>query len=464
MSHHSDDAVLGSSSNSFWEPGNYKRTTRRIDDGFKLCNDLVQLIQERAEIEKAYGKSLKGWSRKWNDLIEKGPEYGTTEAAWKGVLSEADRVCDMHLRVRDRLINEVVTNIKQWQKDNFHKSVIHLKEKKEMDDAFKKAQKTWAKMLDKVNKHKADYHTACKNEKTASNLERNANGDTSFSPDQVKKLQDRVCRCKEEVQRSKERYEVSLREINDYNAKYMEDMKVVFDKCQDLEEKRLLFFKEMLFGIHSSLNISTDPDLPNIYEDFRLTIQNADASKDLKWWSNNHGFGMAMNWPQFEDYSEEFRDIAGRSKKGTLPESGIMLVNQQRFSDDLPKYNPEVHSDSKKEKKSGTGSEPITPVHNELKMNGKKVHNNGTAPQNGGGQSDEEDWEENNTLLVDTGEPGVPVRALYDYVGQEADELSFKQGEMFDKLEDEDDQGWCKGRKDGRVGLYPANYVEVIQG
>ena len=57
-----------------------------------------------------------------------GPEYGTTEAAWKAVLNEADRRSEAHVRVRDNLNNEVITSIKNWQKDNFHKQVRRFSE------------------------------------------------------------------------------------------------------------------------------------------------------------------------------------------------------------------------------------------------------------------------------------------------------------------------------------------------
>ncbi|CAG9828064.1 unnamed protein product [Diabrotica balteata] len=117
--------MLIATSDSFWEPGNYKKTTKRIEDGYKLCQELISLVSERADIERNYAKSLKAWSKKWNDAIEKGPEYGTTEAAWKGALVEADRRCDLHSRIRDSLTNDVINKVKQWQKDNYHKVFIY---------------------------------------------------------------------------------------------------------------------------------------------------------------------------------------------------------------------------------------------------------------------------------------------------------------------------------------------------
>lgn len=109
-----------------------------------------------------------------------------------------------------------------------------------------------------------------------------------------------MAKCKEEVQKTKEKYDQALKAIDSCNAKYMEDMKAVFEKCQEFEGKRLDFFKKILFDIHGCLNISADQELPLIYEEYRHTIQNADSSKDLKWWSKNNGVEMATNWPVFE--------------------------------------------------------------------------------------------------------------------------------------------------------------------
>lgn len=466
MSQHSDEALLVAGSDSFWEPGNYKRTSKRTEDGHRLCSELIQLVQERSEVEKAYAKGLRAWSRKWAEQIDKGPEYGTTEAAWKGALLEADRTSEMHLRVRDRLLNDVVPQVKGWQKDNYHRSMMQLRERRELDEAFKKAQKPWAKLLERVNKARADYHSACKGERSATNQERNASADSSLSPDQVKKLQDRVAKCKEEVGRTRERYEAALQEINDYNAKYMEDMTVVFDKCQEFEQRRLQFFKDVLFSIHGCLNISVDPELPQIYEEYRHTIQNADASKDLKWWSNNHGVGMGMNWPQFEEYTPEVQHIHRKEKKGVDP-GGITLTSVSTRTDGVvstaPKNNPNKAGGPPPSTKEAGNNHSAPATTNNNSAPAGTANTNGRAGEPNPFEEDHEDWdEESNDALVDNGEPGVPVRALYDYDGAEADELSFKQGDQFEKLEDEDEQGWCKGRKDGRVGLYPANYVEVV--
>ena len=76
---------------------------------------------------------------------------------------------------------------------------------------------------------------------------------------QLKKLQDRVSKAKETVSRTRDAYESSLQDLNNYNAKYMEDMTDVFERCQRMEAQRLQSFKESLFMIQKCLNISEDP-------------------------------------------------------------------------------------------------------------------------------------------------------------------------------------------------------------
>ncbi|XP_034611483.1 unconventional myosin-If [Trachemys scripta elegans] len=56
---------------------------------------------------------------------------------------------------------------------------------------------------------------------------------------------------------------------------------------------------------------------------------------------------------------------------------------------------------------------------------------------------------------------GPCCQALYQYIGQDVDELSFNVGDVIDILL-EDPSGWWKGRLHGKEGLFPGNYVKKI--
>ncbi|RXM30174.1 Protein kinase C and casein kinase substrate in neurons 2 protein [Acipenser ruthenus] len=381
------------SSDSFWEIGNYKRTVKRIDDGNRLCNDLMNCIHERARIEKSYAQQLTEWAKRWKQNTEK-------------------------------------------------------------------------------------------DEKLAISRENASKLDPNMNPETMKKLQDRVEKSSQEVQKIKEKYKKSLEELDKCNPQYIENMEQVFEQCQQFEEKRLGFFKEVLLEVKKHLDLSTNPSYVGIYHDLEQTIQMADAEEDLKWWRSNNGPGMAMNWPQFEDWSIDLnRSLSKREKKKHT--DGITLTGMNQTSEQAAQvtkhsssylsvpnssvqssYNPfEDEAEEEAVVEEEKNSSPVSEKKEEIKTKNSCEKN-----------KDSSDEETTNPFSTDTNgnsnpfdeepSPGieVSVRALYDYEGQEQDELSFKAGDSLTKMGNEDEQGWCKGRlSSGQIGLYPANYVEEIQ-
>ncbi|KAM7423070.1 hypothetical protein PAMA_010886 [Pampus argenteus] len=296
-----ESATQEETTDSFWEVGNYKRTVKRIDDGHRLCNDLMSCIQERAKIEKAYSQQLTEWSKRWRQLVDKGPQYGTVERAWIGLMTEAEKVSDLHQDVKNSLMNDDFEKVKNWQKDSYHKQMMGgFKETKEADEGFKKAQKPWAKKLKELEAAKKSYHMACKEEKLALNRETNGKADASVTADQQKKLTEKLDKCKLDSQKAKEKYEKALDELSKCTPHYMESMEQVFDQCQQFEEKRLSFLREVLLDVKRHLNLTENESYATVYRELEHTIMTASPQEDLKWFSSIHGPGMHMNWPQFE--------------------------------------------------------------------------------------------------------------------------------------------------------------------
>lgn len=191
-------------------------------------------------------------------LCPPGPQYGSLEKAWGAIMTEADKVSELHQEVKNSLLNDDFEKVKNWQKDAYHKQIMGgFKEAKEAEDGFRKAQKPWAKKLKEVRgeaQHvlghpchlpalalgaqsglgelggtslqaegwaggcdcysdvlslsspqletaKKAYHLACKEEKLAMTREANSKAEQSNTPEQQKKLQDKVEKCKQDVQK-----------------------------------------------------------------------------------------------------------------------------------------------------------------------------------------------------------------------------------------------------------------------
>nr|XP_057933636.1 protein kinase C and casein kinase substrate in neurons protein 2 isoform X8 [Doryrhamphus excisus] len=446
MSGSYDDSMIDVSSDSFWEVGNYKRTVKRVDDGNRLCNDLMSCIHERARIEKSYAQQLTEWGKRWRQLIEKGPQYGMLERAWASLCTEAEKVSELHMEVKASLMGEDYEKLKNWQRDAYHKQMIGgFKETKEAEDGFRKAQKPWAKKLKEVETMKKSYHSACKEEKLAASRETNSKLESNNNPEAQKKLQEKVEKCQQEAHKTKERYEKSLEELDKLTPQYMENMEQVFEQWQQFEDKRIRFFKELLLEVKQHLDLSTNHRFQTIYHTLEDTIQATDAEEDLKWFRSNHGPGMPMNWPQFEDWSIDLnRTLSRREKK--KPSEGVTLTGISQTGSDQPVQPLKTSSSASSMERTPDWSDEDTTTTTAAT----------TFPANGNGNPFED---EPASPVI-----SVPVRALYDYEGQEQDELSFKAGDELTKIGEEDDQGWCKGRlKNGQIGLYPANYVEDIQ-
>ncbi|XP_015414160.1 PREDICTED: protein kinase C and casein kinase substrate in neurons protein 1 [Myotis davidii] len=360
--------------------------------------------------------------------ISSGPQYGSLERAWGAIMTEADKVSELHQEVKN--------------KDAYHKQIMGgFKETKEAEDGFRKAQKPWAKKMKELEAAKKAYHLACKEEKLAVTREMNSKTEQSVTPEQQKKLQDKVDKCKQDVQKTQEKYEKVLDEVGKTTPQYMEGMEQVFEQCQQFEEKRLVFLKEVLLDIKRHLNLAENSSYVHVYRELEQVIRGADAQDDLRWFRSTSGPGMPMNWPQFEDWNPDLPHATAKKEKQPKKAEGAALTNATGVLESTSQAGDRGSVSS-----YDRGQPYVTEWSDDESGN-----TFGGNEANGGANPFEDDAK------------GVRVRALYDYDGQEQDELSFKAGDELTKLGEEDEQGWCRGRLDsGQFGLYPANYVEAI--
>ncbi|KAE9413528.1 hypothetical protein Angca_009287 [Angiostrongylus cantonensis] len=452
----------------FWEIGAYKNNVRRIKDGIDELDDFMKMARERADIEAKYGKSMQQFADKWKAHVERAVTSGSIKRAWLHVLEEANVVSLQHNRVKDRLVDEVLKTLALYRKENYHPSAFRApKEIREAEEGFERAQRKWKKLYEKVELSKKAYYNACRQEKSALVNLSNSQADLSLSQDGAQKLRDRLEKCREDVRKFKSAYEKNISEITQYRAPYIEDMTYEFEKCQAMEMKRSKFLVEMMSATQQVLvDLARNNKFAQLHSNLESVLRSCDENaltSDLQAWSSINGKDAQTEWPAFEVYTESLRTIA--SKSGSTSSNTVILTKQITKTDDIP--GPATVSAPCSD--NGKNSDTDTNTFDSRK---NAIHK--MKPQFGQRNADRQ-WENRDSPPLSTTTPDSAkygdfeelhtksiATVLYDYNPLENDEISLQKGETIEVLTDADSLGWCTGRKNGEIGLFPASYVQVV--
>ncbi|CAM4756669.1 unnamed protein product [Rotaria magnacalcarata] len=269
----------------FFEPGAYSVVLKRCENGHDLAQQLVTMFEERAKLELDYSNELRSWSRKWHGELVKSNEYGTNKQVWDQSVTTGEQVAEVHSTLSSSLSESLIPKLRQWRKDNYEKSLIHYKIVKEFEKDFIDAQKSWAKLLEKISENKSTYYAACKTTKLADEAERTA------SEEQRKKLADKAEVARREVGFAKTKYEQAINEAREQRPRYETSMKEVFDRTQTFERKRLEFFKETFDEFCRLVETMTQDNsiLKKMIEDYTTSLSKHNIEQDLTWWDENYG-------------------------------------------------------------------------------------------------------------------------------------------------------------------------------
>ncbi len=295
----------------FCEPNQYRAAIDRCKGGYESCELFVEIFSERAKIERNYISDLDKWATTSIREISQSKEFGTNKKAWMDSIRASQEIGNTHNDIVKRLQDTVIDRMVNYRKVNYGKSILHIKKVKEFEHDFEQAQKSWVKLLEKINKAKKEYQDAHRLLRKAETAEQIIDSDRGADDDQKAKLKLSVSTYRKQEEALKSKYQQYINDMTTNRPNYENSMKEVLDRTHKFEEKRLDYFKTSFQALHQALLMDKDPLLIDkdphfnaMNKTFKEAIESHSAEKDIQWWNSHFGSDTNTAWPTFEELKD----------------------------------------------------------------------------------------------------------------------------------------------------------------
>ncbi|KAJ7048843.1 SH3 domain-containing protein [Mycena amicta] len=335
--------------NSFWGVGDAGVNVlfARMRGSMQSMRELEGFWKERAAIEEEYAKRLLGLAK----MVIGKEETGELRSALDMLIFETEVQGTAHLQFASLVRNELLapTN-ERVEKQNADEAQLLSP----LEARFK-------------TKSSAEAAVSKAREKYESNCLRLASYTQQMSVNtakDVERLQMKIRKSRETVESNERELSIAVNAIREATVRWQEDWKEFCDISQDVEEERMDFVKDAVWGYAnavSTLCVSDDQSCERI----RVALDQVDAYQDIEAFVEEYGTGNSIpeppSWVPFSSSSSNtntnakttngsstrparFARISNRPPPPPLQEE--MLPKQWNSRDTPPPTNPRTRKDS----------------------------------------------------------------------------------------------------------------------
>lgn len=289
---------------SIFEPGQYKSAIDRCEGGYKSCELAIDMLKDFMEIEEKRAKTIRHWSEKYQTNIHQSKDFGTNKRSWLEVVRAMELMAQQSEDLVKGLREGVLEKFSAYKNNDYGRSFLHIKKVKEFDKQFRKVQKPWTELNEKVTTAKQTYTESRRKLRSAECAAKMVETDAGSTPEDQKKAKSSVEKYSKVTDIAKQKYENAVGDVKTAKPQYEKSMTEILDQTHDFERSRLKKFNETFQSIRQLLAVEKVSNYQQIHQAFQTALQGHDIEADIKYWNESYGSASKVPWPTLETVVE----------------------------------------------------------------------------------------------------------------------------------------------------------------
>lgn len=271
----------------------------RMRGATRTVEELKTFFKERALIEEDYAKRMAKLSKQALGR----DEIGEMRACIDSLKAETDKQASFHQLLAQQMrtdmenvVNEFHTKQQQFKKITQATIERQHKAKQVQENYVQKAKEKYEFDCQKINSYTAQ--------------------SSLVQGKELEKVQVKLQRAEQTVQANERDFASFTKALAETTAKWELDWRAFCDKCQDMEETRMDFLKDVMWAYANSVSTVCVSDDESC-ERLRLSLEQLETPRDMENFVNRYGTGAMIPYPpQFVSYTDSEN---GRPSSSQLP-------------------------------------------------------------------------------------------------------------------------------------------------